>query len=107
MPGTPPPVKEMWVASVFVVTFVPMLVEARRSARNERVQRARGGIEPADDVYGVMRIAYPACFVAMLVEGGLRGTPSTAAIVAGAAIFAGAKAVKYWAIASLGTCWTF
>jgi hypothetical protein len=36
--------------AIALLVFVPMLVEARRSARNERAQRARGGIEPRDDV---------------------------------------------------------
>ena len=52
-----------------------MLVEARRASANERAQRARGGVEPAGDVYTVMRVVYPAAFLAMFVEGALRGAP--------------------------------
>ncbi len=68
-----------WAGLVFAVVFVPMLIEAGRAARNERAQRARGGVEPDEDVYGVMRIVYPACFVGMIVEGGLRTIPSATA----------------------------
>ena len=84
-----------------------MLVEASRASANERAQRARGGREPSGDVYTMMRIAYPAAFLAMLVEGGLRGTPPRSAVLAGAAVFLTAKALKSWAIVSLGPFWTF
>ena len=84
-----------------------MLIEAARAARNERAQRARGGVEPGGDVYWIMRIAYPAAFLAMLVDGWLRGAPRPAAVVVGAMVFALAKLVKWWAILSLGPSWTF
>jgi methyltransferase len=90
-----------------VLVFGTMLVEAWRAAANERAQIARGGIEPSGDVYRIMRIVYPGAFVAMFVEGALRGAPPAAAIVAGAVVFAAAKALKWWAIASLGRFWTF
>jgi methyltransferase len=90
------------------VVFGSMLVEARRAAGNERAQRARGGIEPAGDVYPLMRLAYPAAFVAMIAEGALRdGAPSTAVVLAGALVFVAAKAIKWWAIVALGPFWTF
>lgn len=95
-----------WAAVVLAVVFVPMLIEAGLAARNERAQRARGGVEPDDDVYWVMRIVYPACFICMIAEGGLRAVPSAAAM-AGVATFALAKALKWWAIVSLGPRWTF
>src|SRR5690242_5757285 len=84
-----------------------MLVEARRAARNERAQRARGGVEPADDVYAVMQIAYPGAFAVMLAEGALRGDPPATAFAVGLTLFALAKALKWWAIVSLGPFWTF
>jgi methyltransferase len=84
-----------------------MLVEARRASRNERAQRARGGVEPAGDVYRLMQVVYPGAFLAMLVEGAVRGVPSPGVLVAGAAVFAAAKALKWWAIFSLGPFWTF
>ena len=84
-----------------------MLFEARRAARNERAQRARGGLEPPGDVYRIMRVAYPAAFLTMIVEGAIRGTPPVAVFVAGGVLFAVAKALKWWAIRALGPCWTF
>jgi len=87
--------------------FGTMLIEARRAARNERAQRARGGVEPADDVYGLMRIAYPVAFAAMLAEGVLGAPASPAVVAAGLAVFAAAKALKWWAILTLGPFWTF
>jgi methyltransferase len=93
--------------SLFVVVFAFMLVEARRAAINERAQRARGGVEPPGDVYGLMQVIYPASFLVMLAEGAWRGAPPRPMAVAGAAIFAAAKALKWWAIVSLGPCWTF
>ncbi len=84
-----------------------MIVEALVSARNERALRALGAVEPDGDVYRAMAVAYPGAFVAMLVEGWLRGAAIDAWFVAGAAVFVASKALKYWAIASLGTRWTF
>src|SRR5947207_3219169 len=97
----------MLIASVVFVIFGLMLIEAARAARNEQAQRARGGVEPDDDVYAIMRIVYPAAFLAMVVEGALRGAPPLGAVVAGAMVFALAKLVKWWAIVSLGPSWTF
>jgi methyltransferase len=95
------------IGFVFLLVFVPMLLEATRAARNERAQRARGAIEPAGDVYRMMRIAYPAAFLIMIGEGVARGMPSTVMIAAGAGLFAAAKTLKWWAIQSLGRSWTF
>jgi methyltransferase len=89
------------------LAFVPMLLEARRSATNERGLRAAGAVEPADDVYRVMQLAYPACFLAMTLEGWLRGSGVGGTTLAGAVVFTCAKALKYWAIATLGERWTF
>jgi methyltransferase len=90
-----------------LIVFTFMAVEARRAARNERAQRARGGVEPPADVYPWMTVAYPASFVAMLVEGVVRGAPPAAALATGAAVFTFAKALKWWAILTLGRFWTF
>ncbi len=98
--------KATWVA-IGSVVFGAMLVEARRAARNEHAQRLRGGLEPPDDVYRMMRIAYPGAFLAMLGEGMLRGGFGARWLTAGAAVFGLAKALKWWAISALGPSWTF
>jgi methyltransferase len=93
--------------TLFLVAFIPMLVEARRSATNARALVAAGAAEPADDVYPVMQLVYPACFLAMVAEAWWRRRGVSGVALAGAAIFAAAKALKYWAIATLGARWTF
>lgn len=90
-----------------IAVFGSLVVEARRASRNEQAQRARGGIEPSGDVYRLMRIAYPAAFAAMIAEGCFRDPPPASAIAAGVVVFAAAKALKWWAIVTLGRCWTF
>ena len=90
-----------------VAVFGALVVEAARAARNERRQRARGGIEPDGDVYRWMRVAYPGAFLAMFLEGAIRGAPSLQVAAAGAVVFVVAKIVKWWAIVSLGPAWTF
>jgi methyltransferase len=92
---------------LLAVAFVPMLFEARRSAANERALRAAGAAEPADDVYAVMRLAYPGCFLAMVLEAWIRGSGFSSTTLAGGFLFICAKALKYWAIATLGERWTF
>ena len=92
---------------VSIAVFAPMLVEARRASANERAQRARGGIEPAGDVYKIMQAAYPGAFLVMIAEGAVRGVPPPAVLAAGVALFAAAKALKWWAILALGPFWTF
>ena len=91
----------------FTFVFAPMIAEAVISARHDRVLRARGAIEPDGDVYKLMQLAYPGCFLVLLAEGAARGVHWDAVMASGAAIFAGAKALKYWAITSLGERWTF
>ena len=90
---------------LLAVVFIPMIVEARVAAINERAQRARGGIEATGDVYGIMQVAYPAVFLAMIVEGAWR--PGHEFFLAGTALYVAAKALKSWAIVSLGPAWTF
>jgi len=126
------------MAPLALVVFGTMILEAVRAQRNERGQIARGGREPAGDVFNIMRVAYPAAFALMLLEGSLRAMgrvgplgggasidgaalgraldawrlwysrpPSPEVFVAGAAVFAIGKALKWWAILTLGPAWTF
>ncbi len=97
----------MRLASLAFVIYTAMLVEAVRARKNERAQFARGGVEPKGDVYRVMQVVYPAAFAAMIAEGVVRPAPPAAAVLAGAAVFAFGKALKWWAMAALGPSWTF
>jgi len=95
------------VPTLVVAVLLMMIVEAQLSNHNERVLRARGAIEPPDDVIHLMRLAYPSAFVLMGIEGLARGSVSGGSLLAGLAIFTAAKALKFWAIASLGIRWSF
>ena len=93
--------------TLLLVAGVPMLLEARLAARHDRALRAAGAAEPSGDVYWLMQVAYPACFVAMALEAWWRRSQPTALFAGGAGLFAGAKLLKYWAISTLGARWTF
>ena len=92
---------------VCLIVYVPMLIEARRAATNERAQRARGGVEASGDVYAIMQIAYPGAFLLMILDGATRVGPSVEWLAAGALVFAASKSLKWWAIQTLGPAWTF
>jgi len=93
--------------SVGVIVFVLMAIEAAVAVRHDRALRALGAIEAPGDVFRAMQIAYPATFLVMLAEGAWRGVRVDTVASAGAWLFILAKALKYWAIASLGSRWTF
>ena len=97
----------MIVVILLLIAFIPMVAEARIAARHDRALRAAGALEPAGDVYNAMRFAYPACFLAMAAEAWARGADLNALFAAGVVVFAVAKGLKYWAIATLGGRWTF
>jgi methyltransferase len=97
----------MYLAVLAALAYIPMLVETARSAANERVLRAAGAVEPDADVYRVMQLAYPGSFAAMLFEAWSRGGAPGRTLLGGAVLFAAAKALKYWAVATLGPRWTF
>jgi methyltransferase len=90
---------------LLAAVFVPMIVEARLAAANERIQRVLGGIEPPGDVYRIMQVAYPGVFLAMIAEGAWQ--PGHEQLTIGAAIFVAAKILKWSAILTLGPAWTF
>lgn len=94
-------------AATVLAALLIMAGEAALSAFNERLLRAQGAIEPPGDVIGTMRWAYPASFVAMGVEGALTGPAPQDVLLWGLVAFGLAKALKGWAIASLGTRWSF
>ena len=92
---------------VLLAVLVMMLGELWLSASNERALRAHGAVAPDDPVFAAMRLAYPAVFIAMAVEGALAGVDLGPITFAGVSVMFAAKALKFWAIASLGTRWTF
>lgn len=84
-----------------------MAGEAVLSAFNEKMLRARGAIEPPGDVIGAMKWVYPGAFVAMGVEGMLSGPAPADVLLFGLALLGLAKALKVWAISSLGSKWSY
>jgi methyltransferase len=54
-----------------------------------------------------MKFAYPASFLAMIVEGAVRAPFPGVVVACGALVFFDAKLLKLWAIRSLGRHWTF
>jgi methyltransferase len=92
---------------LLAIVFLPMLAEARLSTQHERALRLAGATEPPDDVYAIMQIVYPACFIAMILEAALRRPNGIKLTLIGAAVFLAAKGLKYWAMAALGPRWTF
>ena len=94
-------------AVALLVVLVVMLAELRISKGNEATLRASGAIEPPEDVYPTMQWAYPAAFVVMALEGAILGPVPGVATLAGALLMGVSKALKYWAVASLGGRWTF
>ena len=98
------------LAIAVLVTIANLLImggEAILSAFNEKVLRSRGAVEPAGDVIHLMRWAYPGAFIAMAVEGAMTGPAPQAVLLAGLAVFGLAKALKVWAISSLGWRWSY
>ena len=92
---------------LFVIVFLPMILEAARSNANDRGLRAAGAVEAPGDVHAVMALAYPGFFLAMIGEAWVRHRSADTLFLLGAAIFVLAKGLKYWAIATLGRRWTF
>lgn len=102
------------VAFVAAVVIGCLLAETRLSRTNERRLRERGAIAPPGDVYKVMAVLYPAAFLAMAGEGMWRAAHEPARptggpnwFVSGVLLFLASKALKYWAIRTLGERWTF
>lgn len=100
-------------AFVAAVIFGVLFAELRLSSGNERVLRQAGAVRPSGDPYLALALTYPLAFLAMAAEGVWRasaaqvvdaGRPAWA--VSGVLLFVASKALKYWAIRSLGPRWT-
>ena len=90
-----------------IASLVMMAGEAMLSSFNEKQLRARGAIEPAGDVLNTMRWLYPGSFIVMGIEGALTGPAPPNVLMGGLALFGLAKALKIWAISSLGSKWSY
>lgn len=101
-----PPAISIAVVTVLAALLI-MVGEAVLSSFNERLLRSKGAIEPPDDVIGKMRWAYPLSFIVMGVEGAVTGPAPRDVLMWGLALFGFAKALKMWAIASLGSRWSY
>jgi methyltransferase len=108
-------------AVLFVLSVIAglMLAETRLSRRHERRLLAEGAVAPHGDVYRTLAILYPAAFVLMGAEGawhasapapkaeGLGPETDPSWFAAGLVMFIAGKALKYWAIRTLGERWSF
>jgi len=90
-----------------VAALLMMGGELVLSRFNERQLRARGAVEPPGDVIAIMRWSYPVSFLAMAVEGALVGPSPAPILLGGLVLFGFAKALKVWAISSLGSRWSY
>lgn len=90
-----------------VAVLAVMAGEAVLSAHNAAMLRARGAVEPAGDPYRLMQVAYPLSFIVMGLEGAVAGPSPEPLLAAGLLVFGAAKALKAWAISSLGSRWSF
>ena len=97
----------MLLVIAIALVFGAMMFEARVSWRNERGLRARGAVEPPDDVWRPMSMVYPAAFAAMAIESAIGGGPSPQRFVVGLLIWSAAKLLKVWAVTTLGDRWSF
>ncbi len=96
------------VSAILVVgVLLLMLVELQLSSFNERVLKARGAVEPPDDPYRLMRLAYPGAFVAMGLEGAIHHGLNRELVLAGILLLGVAKLLKFWVMATLRDRWTF
>ena len=92
---------------VLLAVLVMMLAELWLSMSNERLLRANGAIDVSDPVFSLMRVAYPGVFIAMALEGIVTGVEPGPMTFAGVSLMFAAKTLKFWAISSLGTRWTY
>jgi methyltransferase len=95
------------VLLVLVAVLLTLLVELYVSRANEERYRRQGARDASDPVYGVMRWAYPGAFILMAAEGAITGRSLDSYALSGALLFVAGKALKAWAIHTLGVRWTY
>ena len=96
-------------AQLFMVAaiFGLMAAEWRVATRHEARLTELGATDPPEPQYVLMAVAYPLSFLLMGAEAWWRQAGIGGAFVSGVLLFVAAKALKYWAIGSLGERWTF
>jgi methyltransferase len=96
-------------AQLFVIAaiFGLMAAEWRISTQHDARLTELGATDPPEPQYWMMAVAYPAAFLLMGLEAWWRRDGIGGAFVSGALLFIAAKALKYWAVGSLGVRWTF
>jgi len=87
--------------------FGLMAAEWRVSNRHEKRLTELGATDPVEPQYLLMAVAYPLSFLLMGAEAWWRQAEIGGPFVSGVFLFFAAKALKYWAIGSLGERWTF
>ena len=100
---------QAWPVVVLVIgaVFLLMLVELQVAVFNDRTLRARGAVEPPDDVYRIMRFAYPGAFLLIGLDALRHEWLSRDVVLLGLVLFGWAKALKFWVIRTLGSRWSF
>lgn len=92
---------------MLALVFGMMIAEWRVSLKNEARLDALGATTPPESQYPLMAVTYPLAFLAMGAEAWWRSTGLGPWFLSGVVLLIGAKAFKFWAIASLGERWTF
>jgi methyltransferase len=82
------------------------VLELAVSSRNARRALARGGVETGRGHYGAMVILHLAFLPALAAGALLRPAPPPPAAWLAVAAVAGAQALRWWAVASLGDRWS-
>jgi methyltransferase len=95
------------VALVLAAVYLLMLVELQVAVFNDRTLRARGAVEPPDDAYPVMRLAYPGVFLLIGLDALRHASLSRDVVLLGLLLFGWAKVLKFWVIRTLGSRWSF
>ena len=92
---------------MLAAVYLLMLVELQVAVSNDRTLRARGAVEPPDDPYPVMRLAYPAAFLLIGLDALRHAWLYRDVVLLGLLLFGWAKVLKFWVIRTLGSRWSF
>lgn len=93
------------LALLAAAVIVQRLAELRLARRNEQWARSRGAVEYGAGHYPAFFLLHAGWLAGWISEASLGGPVIAAEWPAWLALFAGAEALRYWAIASLGRRW--